>query len=118
MKMHAVLLPLVTLCLLLAVVPAMAGTIPFTPPSGAGPTTDSFQLGFPGADFLSTLRSEAPGGLSPSGPGSYKLIGAGGGPPDPPTPLPTPEPLGIMVMFGSTLFGVAGLWRRKLKDLV
>ncbi len=122
MKLHAVLLLLVTsLCLVLAVVPAVASPIPFNPSSGAGFTINSFEIGFPGPDSLSTLRSEAPSGLNlsaPAGAGSYHLTGSGGGPLDPPTPVPTSEPSGIMVMFGSTLFGVAGLWRRRLNDLI
>ena len=119
MKMHAVLLPLVTsLCLLLVVVPAMAGPIPFNPPSGTGSTIDSpGGFGFPGPDFFSSLHSEAPSGLDLSAPGgSYHMIGSGG-PPDPPTPAPASEPSGIMVMVGSAL-GVMGLWRRNLKDLI
>jgi len=127
MKMCAVLLPLVALlCLLLAFVPAMAGPIPFSGPSGDLSMTDSVNdFGFPGPNFLSMLSSEDPTGLGLSGsigspltipsPGSYRLIGFGGGPPDPPTPAPASEPSGIAMVLSSGFLGVLGLCRRSLK---
>jgi len=127
MKTHAVLLPLVALLvLLLAVVPATAGPIPFSAPSGDGSMTGSVgEFGFPGPDFLTTLHTSAPSGLelsastgspllSPS-PGSYRTIGSGGGPPDPPTQNPASEPGGIAMVLSSGLLGVLGLCRRNLK---
>jgi len=124
MKMNAVLLPLLTLlCLLVAVVPAMAGPMLFSGSSGDLSMTGSVgEFGFPGPNFLSTLSSEAPTGLglsdspilSPS-PGSYKTIGLGGGPPDPPTPAPISEPSGIAMVLSSGLLGILGLCRRDRK---
>jgi len=119
MKTRTVVLLLATLsCLLLVVAPAMAGPILFNPPSGDSSTTDlSGEFGIPAPDYLSTLHTAAPDGLDPSSPaGPYKIIG--GGPNDPPIPVPTSEPSGITVILGSALFGVLGLWRRNLKDLI
>jgi len=117
MNSHTVVLPLVTLsCLLLVVAPAMAGPIAFNPPSGDTSTTDLSMFGAPAPDYLSTLHSAAPDGsdqLSGS-PGELKIIGIG--PNDP--PIPIQEPNGIIVLAGSVLFGVLGLWRRSLKDLI
>jgi len=128
MKTYAALLPLVTLSCLLLVAPAMAGPIQLQ--SNAPSGTDSASgvittLGYPGPDFLSILHSSAPSGFGLSASmdypslnnslGSDKMIGAGGGPPDPPTPAPISEPSGIMVMFGSGVFGVLGVWRRRLR---
>ena len=127
MKMHAVLLPLVTLLCLLLAMPAMAGPIPFSAPSGDISMTDSVGgFGFPGPDVLSMLSSENPTGpglsagsigspLTLPSPGSYRLVGFGGGPPDPPTPAPASEPSGIVMVLSSGLLGVLGLCRRNLK---
>ena len=124
MKMHAASLTLVTLACLLLTVPAVAGPIQFqsNPASGNEFAAGSSEIQYPGADFLSTLRSSAPSGSESSAPstgsplvnnslGSDHLIGPGG-PPDPPIPIPVSEPSGILVILGSGLFGVLGIWRR------
>jgi len=99
----------------------MAGPIQISTPSNAGymPGSDS---GFLGPEFISSLHSSAPVNVDRSGSLGDPLltIGSGsdhpvfqGGPPVPAPPLP--EPSGLMVMFGSGLFGIVGLVRRKLK---
>ena len=118
MKIHVALLSLVTLLCLVA--PAMAGPIQISTPSIAGYMTGS-DGGFLGPEFFSSLNSSAPGNLDLSkslgdlllttGAGSDHIVYQGG----PPVPAPIPEPSGLMVMFGSGLFGVVALVRRKLK---
>jgi hypothetical protein len=109
------LLLIMLLCLLL-VAPAMAGSMPFSPPPVNSAVTDSIRaINFPGPDIVTSLQSAPIGGPDLLAPAlsSDNIIG-----PVPPTAIFTiPEPNGIMVMLGSGLL-VLGLRRRKLKGLI
>jgi len=116
MKTDVLKLPLAVLSCLLLVAPAMAGSIPFSPPPPGSSVTESIgAISLPGPDIVSTLQGAPLGAPDFAAPalGSDGFIG-----PVPPNAIRRiPEPSGIMVMFGSGLL-VLGLWRRRLKKLV
>ena len=117
MKTHIIGLAVLS-CVLLVVVPAVAGPIQFSTPS-PGSSADG-KIGQVGPDFLSSLHSSAPSGFgaypSDGSPNPDKIV-VGPLPPIGP-PAPAPEPSAMMVLLSSGTLAALGLWGRRLKGLI
>ncbi len=115
MNVRVTLLSCVTVLCLVATV--MAGPIQINTPSGTGDITGSRVQ--QGPDFRSSMHSPTRGNVDLSGSallttGVDRVVELGGHPDPGPNAVPVPEPSGLMVMFGSGLFGVVAWMRRKL----